>query len=193
MLTPERPYGLVISCEILTRLTDFTDRTTCVLFGDGAGAVVVEATEDAHDICAVLGARGDDQVLYISGATQPEPSYIRMEGQAVFKFAVDIIPRCIQGVLEQAGKTMEQVDFVVMHQANERIIDHVVRKMEIPAEKVFKNIAEYGNMSSACIPVALNDLYELGRLKPGMQVVCVGFGGGLTWGGCLIEIGGNRS
>ena len=134
-----------------------------MLFGDGAGAVVVEASEDAEDICAVLGARSDDEVLYIEGAGQPGPSYIHMEGQTVFKFAVDIIPRCIRGVLEQAHTTLDQVDWVVMHQANERIIDHVVRKMEIPAEKVFKNIARYGNMSSACIPIALNDLYE-GRI-----------------------------
>ncbi len=77
-----------------------------------------------------------------------------------------------------------------MHQANERIIDHVVRKMGIPPEKVFKNIARYGNMSSACIPIALNDLWEAGQLHPGMRVLCVGFGGGLTWGGCLIEMGG---
>ncbi len=189
MLTPERPYGLLVSCEVLTRLTDFTDRSTCVLFGDGAGAVVVEASDQAQDLCAVLGARSDDQVLTIDGAAEPH-SYIHMEGQPVFKFAVDIIPRCMEGVLTRAGITLEQVDWVVMHQANERIIDHVVRKMGIPPEKVFKNIARYGNMSSACIPIALNDLWEAGQLHPGMRVLCVGFGGGLTWGGCLIEMGG---
>ena len=190
MLTPERPYGLLVSCETLTRFTDFTDRSTCVLFGDGAGAAVLEWSADAPDLGAVLGARSDDKVLYAPGAGSPEPSYIRMEGQPVFKFAVDIIPKCISGVLENTGLTLDQVDYLVMHQANERILDHVIRKMEIPAEKAYKNIAHYGNMSSACIPVALNDLYEVGKLRPGMKVLCVGFGGGLTWGGGLIEIGG---
>ena len=190
LLTPERPYGLVVSCETLSRLSDFTDRTTCVLFGDGAGAALVQASPDADDLHAVLGSRSDDQVLYAPGAADPAPSYIHMAGQPVFKFAVDIIPRTMEGILEKAGMTLDQVDWVVLHQANERIIDHVVRKMEIPPEKVFKNIARYGNMSSACIPIALDDLYTAGQLRPGMKVLCVGFGGGLTWGGCLIEIGG---
>ena len=190
LVTKERPYALVVSCEALSRLTDFTDRSTCVLFGDGAGAVVVEGSEDTPDICAVLGSRSNQPVLYIDGSTEEGPSYIHMEGQAVFKFAVDIIPRCIQWILDQAGKTVEDLDWLGRHQANERIIDHAVKKMQMPPEKAFKNIAKYGNMSSACIPIALNDLYEAGQLRSGMRVLCVGFGGGLTWGGCLIEIGG---
>ncbi len=190
LLTEDRPYGLIVSCEVLTRLTDYTDRSTCVLFGDGAGAVVVQQSPDAPEICAVLGSRGDNQALYIDGAPGAGAPYIHMQGQPVFRFAVDAMPRCSLAVLEKAGVTMDRVDWVVMHQANERIIDHVIRKMELPPEKVYKNIARYGNMSSACIPVALNELYEAGRLRSGMKVLCVGFGGGLTWGGCLIEIGG---
>lgn len=192
MLSEEKPYGLVVSCETLSRFTDFTDRGTCVLFGDGAGAAVVKASEEASDIYAVMGARSDDQVLYIPGAWKEDASVIRMDGREVFKFAVDIIPKCIQSILEQANMSLEQVDWVVMHQANERILDHVARKMDLPAEKVFKNIASYGNMSSACIPVALNDLYESGCLRPGAKVICVGFGGGLTWSGCMIEMGGTH-
>ena len=179
--------ALIIGAESLSKITDWTDRNTCVLFGDGAGAAVVQASPDAGDLCAVLGCRSDNQVLFAPGAADPAPSYIHMAGQPVFKFAVDIIPRTIEGILEKAGMTLDQVDWVVLHQANERIIDHVVRKMEIPPEKVFKNIARYGNMSSACIPIALDDLYTSGQLRPGMKLLCVGFGGGLTWGGAMIE------
>lgn len=190
LLTDERPYGLVVSAEMLTRLTDFTDRSTCVLFGDGAGAAVVERSPDAEDIHAVLGSRSNGQVLYIEGVWEDHAACIHMEGQPVFKFAVHIIPECIEGILQDAGRTMEEVDLVVMHQANERILDHVVSRMGLPPEKVYKNISRIGNISSACIPVALNELYEAGRLTPGTRVLCVGFGGGLTWGGCLIEMGG---
>lgn len=190
MLTPERPYGVVVGCERLTKITDYTDRSTCVLFGDGAGAVVVEASADAPDLYADLGARTDPEDLYIPGAWDERPSYIHMAGTPVFKFAVDIVPKSITRVLGRAGLTMDQVDWVVLHQANERIIDHVVKKMEIPSEKVFKNIEQYGNMSAACIPVGLDDLYTSGKLRPGMRALCVGFGGGLTWGGGLITIGG---
>lgn len=189
-LTPGKPYALVVGCEVLSRLTDFTDRSTCVLFGDGAGAVVLELDENAPQMCAVLGSRGDDQVLFIPGATSPEPPYIHMNGQAVFKFAVEIIPDCIAALLKQADLSMDAVDWVILHQANERIIDHVVRKMKIPAEKVFKNIAHYGNTSAASIPIALDELNAAGRLKAGQRALCVGFGGGLIWAGVLITIGG---
>jgi len=141
----------------------------------------------------VLGSRSNDQVLYIDGAWEDRPAHIHMEGQPVFKFAVQIIPACIEDILSAAGRRLEDVDLFVMHQANERILDHVVDRMGLPPEKVYKNISRIGNISSACIPVALNELYEAGRLTPGMQILCVGFGGGLTWGGCLIEMGGKEA
>lgn len=189
LLTEEKPYGILVSSETLSRLTDFTDRSTCVLFGDGAGAAVVELCENSYGFCADFGSRSNREVLYIPSATAREPSYIHMEGQPVFKFAVDIIPCCIGRVLQKARLSMDSVDMVVMHQANERIIDHVVRHMGLAPEKCFKNIARYGNMSSACIPIALDDLYREGRLSPGMLLLPVGFGGGLTWGGALLEVG----
>lgn len=192
MLSDEKPYGIVIGCETLSRLTDYTDRGTCVLFGDGAGAVIVESAEDAPDICADLGARTNPEVLYINGATDEAPSHIHMLGTDVFKFAVGIIPKSISRVLERARVDISDVDYFVLHQANERIIDHVMKKMELPEEKVFKNIAHYGNMSAACIPIGIDDLYTAGRLQQGMRLMCVGFGGGLTWGGGLITIGGIR-
>lgn len=189
LLTEEKPYGLLISSETLSRLTDFTDRSTCVLFGDGAGAAVVQLCDSPYGLCADLGSRGNPEVLYIPSASSREPSYIHMDGQAVFKFAVDIIPRCIDSVLQNAGLTIDDIDLVVMHQANARIIDHVVKRMGLPPEKCFKNIARYGNMSSACIPIALDDLNRAGRLSSGMRLLPVGFGGGLTWGGALLEVG----
>ena len=185
-----RKYGLVVGGEVFSRLMDFTDRTTCILFGDGAGAAVVRSGPDCPVLHTVVGARGDEKVLYVPGSGTGAPQYIHMEGTAVFKFAVETVPKCITQVLEQAHMTAEDIDLFVLHQANERIIDHAVKKMQMPPEKAFKNIAKYGNMSSACIPIALNDLYEAGQLRSGMRVLCVAFGGGLTWGGCLIEIGG---
>lgn len=189
LLTEEKPYGILVSSETLSRLSDFTDRSTCVLFGDGAGAAVVGLSDSLYGLCADFGSRSNREVLYIPSATANELSYIHMEGQPVFKFAVDIIPRCIGRVLQQAGLTMDDVDLVVMHQANARIIDHVAKHLKLPPEKCFKNIDRYGNMSSACIPIALDDLYRAGRLSAGMRLLPVGFGGGLTWGGALLEVG----
>lgn len=181
--TPERPYALVIGCEQLSRLIDFTDRSTCVLFGDGAGAGVFQLTDTAL-YAAMLGARGDSAITV--GGPGPEPSYIQMDGKAVFRFAVDALPKCMTGVLQKAGKTLADVDWVVCHQANERIIDHCVKKLAAPPEKFYKNMARYGNTSAASIPIALNEMAEQGLLKPGQTVLCVGFGGGLTWAGTLF-------
>ena len=152
--------------------------------------MIIEASEEAQALCEVLGTRSASHILNAPGASSKEPSYLHMDGTAVFKFAVDIVPKCIKQVLEKGNTTMETIDFLVLHQANERIIDHVAKKMDIPQEKMFKNIASYGNMSSACIPIALDDMMEQGILEQGMRIICVGFGGGLTWGGVLIEIGG---
>ena len=116
-----------------------------------------------------------------------EPSYISMEGTRVFKFAVEAVPWCVDQVLRKTGQTVEDVDFFVFHQANARIIDLAVRKYRIPPEKYYKNIAEYGNTSAASIPLVLSELREQGKIGPGSRLLAVGFGGGLTWGGCLIE------
>ncbi len=182
-----RKYGLLVGSEVLSRMIDFSDRSTCILFGDGAGAVVVESAPAYPGIHAVLGARGDETILNIPGTGTGRPSKISMEGTAVFKFAVDQVPRCMETVLEQAGMTVEEVDFFVFHQANERIIDHVVKKHHIPQEKYYKNISRFGNTSAASVPIALDELVAGGTIRPGMKVLCVGFGGGLTWGGALVE------
>ncbi len=189
LLTEERPYGLLVSSEVLSRVCDFTDRTTCILFGDGAGAAVVQRCEVGTGLSADFGSRSDPAALYIPSGPAKEPALLHMQGQVVFRFAVEIIPECAGHVLANAGRTLDDIDLIVMHQANERIIDNVIKHMGLSEEKCFKNVARYGNMSSACIPIALDDLYREGRLRPGTRLLIVGFGGGLTWGGAYIEVG----
>ena len=182
-----RKFGLVVGCEQLSRVINWDDRGTCILFGDGAGAAVVECREGWPSIGAVLGSQGDDELLRLPGIETGERSLIAMEGTKVFKFAVETVPRCMDEVLEKAGKTVEDVDFFVFHQANARIIDLAVRKFRIPPEKYYKNIHEYGNTSAASIPLVLSELQDQGKVGPGSRTLVVGFGGGLTWGGALIE------
>ena len=182
-----RKFGLVVGAEVLSRLINWEDRGTCILFGDGAGAAVVECREGWPSIGAVLGSRGDDELLRLPGLEAGERSFIQMDGTKVFKFAVETVPRCMDQVLQKAGMTAENVDFFVFHQANARIIDLAVRKYRIPTEKYYKNIQEYGNTSAASIPLVLSELEEQGKVGPGSRVLAVGFGGGLTWGGALIE------
>ena len=182
-----RKFGLVVGVETLSRVTNWDDRGTCILFGDGAGAAVVECREGWPSIGAELGCHGDSRLLRLPGVESGERSLISMEGTRVFKFAVEAVPWCVDQVLKKTGRTVEDVDFFVFHQANARIIDLAVRKYRIPPEKYYKNIAEYGNTSAASIPLVLSELREQGKIGPGSRLLAVGFGGGLTWGGCLIE------
>ena len=163
---------------------DMTDRNTCVLFGDGAGAAILELAEGV-DFAVDLGARGDMAI------ETPPCGPIHMDGRAVFRFAVDALPRTLHAVLEATHHTLDEVDWVVCHQANSRIIDHCVKKLEADPAKFYKNMDRHGNTSAASIPVALNELAESGRLQPGMRLACIGFGGGLTWGGMLLTVKGS--
>lgn len=185
LLQSRRPYALVIGAEALSRITDFTDRGTCVLFGDGAGAAVVTLEEDSPYACT-LGARGDAEAIFIEGPG-PERPYIHMDGQKVFRFAVEAVPHCIHTLLEETGLALEDIDWFVPHQANKRIIDHVAKKLKVPNEKFYQNMMHYGNTSAASIPIALDEMAEQGLLKRGQKILCVGFGAGLTWGGALLE------
>ena len=182
-----RKFGLVVGAEQLSRVINWEDRNTCILFGDGAGAAVVECREGWPSISAVLGAKGDDELLRLPGLEAGERSFIAMDGKKVFKFAVEAVPACIDAVLEKAGKTVEDVDFFVFHQANARIIDLAVRKYHVPPEKYYKNISEYGNTAAASVPLVLSELQDQGHIGPGSRMLVVAFGGGLTWGGTLIE------
>ena len=179
-------YALVVGCEALSRLMDPADRSTCVLFGDGAGAAVFELTADPVPFALTLGARGSD-AIHAGGPDREGSAPITMDGRAVFRFAVDALPKCLNAVLTETGKTLDELDWVVCHQANSRIIDHCVRALKADPEKFYKNMERHGNTSAASIPVALNELAESGQLTPGKPLACIGFGGGLTWGGAILQ------
>ena len=183
----ERRYALVVGVEQLSRITDFTDRSTCVLFGDGAGAAVVELN-DSKRFYSILGAQGDIDALCCPGINQEGKSYVSMRGNDVYRFAIDRIPRCISEVLNQAGMTLDQIDHVICHQANERIIRHVVKHLGAREGQFYLNLAHYGNTSAASIPIALDEMVTDGLLREGMNAILVGFGAGFTWGGTYIEL-----
>lgn len=200
-----RRYALVVGTEQLSRLLSMEDRSTAILFGDGAGAAVIECTEtagnreEAAPYVRLFGSRGSDVILapgvYTGTYEAREETnaetvcidHMLMDGKEVFMFACDIIPRIIGGLLEQSGETMEDIDHVVCHQANARIIRHVYRAMHWPAEKFFMNMEKLGNTSAASIPTALYDMQQQGRLQRGERLILAGFGGGLTWGGCILS------
>ena len=179
-------YALVIGCEALSRLMDPADRSTCVLFGDGAGAAVFELTDTSAPFAITLGARGD-AAIHAGGPSRAGSAPISMDGRAVFRFAVDALPKCLHTVLDETGLTLDNLDWVVCHQANSRIIDHCIKHLNADPAKFYKNMDRHGNTSAASIPVALNELAENGQLQPGQLLACIGFGGGLTWGGMIVE------
>ncbi len=187
--------ALVIGADDISKLTDWSDRKTCVLFGDGAGAAVIEAQESGL-FAGLLGCDGKKwEVLNCQSRSggnflteeKPEMGYIRMDGQEVFRFAVKKVPECINQVLEANGTRMEEVRYYLLHQANERIIDSVAKRMKEPLEKFPMNIRKYGNTSAASIPILLDEMNREGKLERGDKIVLAGFGGGLTWGAILLE------
>ena len=177
-------YALIVGAEQMSFLQDMTDRSVCVLFGDGAGAAVFEMDAQAEYV-SVQGTRGD---LAITVGGPQRKAYMQMEGQAVFRFATTIIPQCVQALLQKGGKTLEDVDWVVCHQANERILASSIRKLGASAEKFYKNLDRYGNTSAASIPLCLCEMMEQGLLQEGQRVIMVGFGGGLTWAGAMLTV-----
>ena len=183
-------YALVIGCEALSRMVDPTDRTTCVLFGDGAGAAILELAEDMP-FAVTLGARGSEAIR-VGGPAACDTAPITMDGKAVFRFAVETMPRCLQTVLERSQKTLADLDWVVCHQANSRIIDHCIKHLHAEPSKFYKNMDRHGNTSAASIPIALHEMVENDLLHPGQTLACIGFGGGLTWGGMLLTYEGRK-
>ena len=176
---------LIVSAEAMSKLLDWTDRSTCVLFGDGAAAAVVRLADVPY--ACILGGRGEAAGLHANSLLPGQNRYLFMDGRAIFRFAVDIIPKCLNQLFEKSGTSLEQVDHVVCHQANSRIIDHVVKKLGAPEDKFYKNMHRYGNTSAASIPLALDEMLESGAIRPGQTVACVGFGAGLTWGAVLLR------
>lgn len=180
----ETKYALVIGAEQISQVLDFSDRSTCVLFGDGAGAAVVTLSPE-HPYASLLGSDGAQSCIWAKGPGH-EPSHLQMDGKAVFRFAVDIIPRAVHGLLEKTGLSLSQIHHVVCHQANSRILDYAAKKLQAPEGLFYQNIGRYGNTSAASIPICLDEMSRDRLLTPGKRVLCVGFGAGLTWGACLL-------
>lgn len=190
---------LVVGAEVLSGFIDWKDRSTCVLFGDGAGAAVVSLVKNGHGIRAtILGADGSqgDLLKIPAGGSRIPPSerslkeglhYLKMQGSEIFKLAVRRMEEAIHEVLRQGGLTPKDIDCLIPHQANLRILQAVADRIGIPIEKVFVNVEKYGNMSSASTIVALYEAVKQGKIKEGAHVVLVAFGGGITWASCLIK------
>ena len=191
--------ALVIGAETLSRITNWSDRATCVLFGDGAGAVLLQANgTNGGVLSTVLGADGSGgDLLCLPAGGSREPAshrtvaeglhYLKMKGREVFRFAVRTMPAATRQVLEQAGLEISDLNLLIPHQANQRIIEASARALGLPPEAVFSNLERYGNTSAASIPIALCEAVEEGRIQRDDLVVCVGFGAGLTWGAAAIR------
>jgi 3-oxoacyl-[acyl-carrier-protein] synthase-3 len=184
--------ALVVGGDVLSRILDWEDRSTVVLFGDGAGAVVLEPSEEPGFLAFELGADGaGGEHLWLPGSGSRKfddpDQFVKMNGREVFKFATRVLVQSGEAVLERAGAHIEDVDVYVPHQANVRIIDHATKKLGVPSERVVVNVDRYGNTSSGSIPLALADAQQDGRLTPGSLVLMTGMGAGLTWGSALMR------
>ncbi|VFQ68836.1 unnamed protein product [Cuscuta campestris] len=202
---------LVIGADALSRYVDWTDRGTCILFGDGAGAVLVQACDVAEDglfafdlhsdgegqrhLNASIRENGSDEHLGTNGSLigfPPKPanfSCVQMNGKEVFRFAVRVVPQSIEISLKKAGITNSSVDWLLLHQANQRIIDAVATRLDIPSERVVSNLSNYGNTSAASIPLALDEAVRSGKVQWGHTIAAAGFGAGLTWGSAVLRWG----
>jgi 3-oxoacyl-[acyl-carrier-protein] synthase III len=185
--------AVVVGTETLSKIINWQDRTTCVLFGDGAGAVVLENVREGGFLGFELGSDGEggkDLSMPAGGSRNPstvqtveqELHFLRMNGREVYKFATRVLVSSAEKLLEEVGVTVEDVDVYIPHQANKRIIDHAARNLGIPEEKIFVNLEKYGNTSSASIPLCLAEAVQAGRLQRGARVLMTGMGAGLTWG-----------
>ena len=188
--------ALIVGAEALSKVVDWTDRGTCILFGDGAGAAVVRASEDGGIIKTLMGSDGtkgwtlECQARNLGNClngVKPELGFMKMDGKEVFKFAVRKVPEIVEDILKEAEMTPEEIKYFVLHQANYRIIQTAAKTLGLPLEKFYLNIERYGNISSACIPICLHELRGQNRLKPGDKVGLVGFGAGLVFGAAVFE------
>lgn len=184
---------LVIGADSISNLVDWEDRSSCILFGDGAGAVVVEATEETIPYYGVMHTDSTKAEALLAKSRhqriQPpvEETFLRMDGKEIFKFAVTKVPQVVREVLELAECDPESVDYFLLHQANGRIIESVIKKLKVPSEKVPVNVDEYANFSAGTIPVLLDQMNRNGKLEKGQKLVLAGFGAGLAWGGIYTE------
>ena len=193
---------LVVSAETLSRIVDYTDRGTCILFGDGAAAAVYRATEDDNlGIQSTFVAADGSGAEYLrmealpvedpfaeDRTVDPKARFLKMQGAAVVRFTARAVPQAIDTALQRAGITADDIDWVVPHQANLRILDVIARRYHLPKEKVYVNMDRFGNTSSASVPICLNEMRRNGLLREGQTIVCTGFGGGLTYGAFVLKL-----
>ena len=185
--------ALVIGAEVFSRILDFSDRTTCVLFGDGAGAVVLEASETPGILASDLHADGKHVDILcvpgnVSGGQVLGDPLLKMDGQAVFKLAVGVLEKAAHATLAKAGLTEADIDWLIPHQANIRIMQSTARKLKLPMDKVIVTVDQHGNTSAASIPLALDHGVRTGQIKPGQNLLLEGVGGGFTWGAVLLTM-----
>ena len=187
--------GLIIGAEVLSKVVDWADRSTCVLFGDGAGAAVVQAADSGvkstlmksdGSKAGVLDCVGRTTENFLTGK-QPELGFMKMDGQEVFKFAVTKVPEAIREVVEKSGISLEEVKYFILHQANYRIFEAIAKRLKVSMDKIPMNIQKYGNTSAASIPLLLDEMNKDGKLQKGDKLVLAGFGAGLTWAATLLE------
>lgn len=176
--------ALIIGAEKLSKVVNWTDRGTCILFGDGAGAVVLKSTnKKLYKSYTSLHTEADDN----KALTMNQGEYIKMDGQQVFKFAVTKVTKVITELINKANEKIENIDYIVLHQANKRIVESVSKRVNVPIEKFPMNLMEYGNTSSASIPILLDEMNKSGKIKEGNTVIMAGFGAGLSFGGTLFK------
>lgn len=186
--TMPKKYVLVVGSEQLSRIVDYTDRSSCILFGDGAGAAIVKGSEE-HKFYQKSWTRGNIEALNCPGpGISVGSQHLEMRGNDVYKFAVNALAQAVDEVMNEVGITMDDVDYCICHQANARIIGHVQKKFPGQEDKFYMNLDNYGNTSAASIPIVLDEMFEKGLLQKGMKILCVGFGAGLTWSGAYLEL-----
>jgi 3-oxoacyl-[acyl-carrier-protein] synthase-3 len=195
----EHALALVIGVDTLSRVVDWEDRNTCVLFGDGAGAVLLRASDGPAGVLATLlgsdGSGADLLIVPAGGSAMPashetvdaRQHYLQMNGREVFRFATRVAPRAIEQVLAKAGLPLSEANWIIPHQANLRIIEAIAKRLDLPVEHFVVNLQEYGNTSAASVPIALCEAVQDGRIQPGQHLVFVGFGAGLTWAAVALK------
>lgn len=198
LVAPEGKYALIIGSDVCSRFTDWTNRATCLLFGDGAGAVVIGPSPRGRILKSFIASKLNENLFcesefnkdvspFLSPQTQTQRHFLQMDGPEIFKFAVNAVKESIPRIMEMAGMTREEIDYLIIHQGNYRILEASAKFARVPMDKVFVNIHRYGNTSAASVPIALHEALKEGKIKAGDKVLLVSFGAGATWGATLLE------
>jgi 3-oxoacyl-[acyl-carrier-protein] synthase-3 len=198
LVAPEGKYALIIGSDVCSRFTDWTNRATCLLFGDGAGAVVIGPSPRGRILKSFIASKLNENLYcetefnkevspFLNPQTHSPRHFLQMDGPEIFKFAVNAVKMSIPRIMEMAGMTREEIDYLIIHQGNYRILEAGAKFARVPMDKVFVNINRYGNTSAASVPIALHEALQEGKIKEGDKVLLVSFGAGATWGATLLD------